>query len=484
MARHKVQSAQERTAWRVAITAAVVIVLVCAYIAADALGVAPGFLSVSGQSAAIPAEQSAVKPGAIVSAVSDKAPAPNKAAIEKALNELTSNPAIGKDISVIVANQNGSKIVSVNPTTPREPASTLKTLTALAAVTDLDMNSTLNTTVYAENEAGGSATLVLRGGGDMLLSAGLSDPNHVNGRAGLQTLANETAAALKKRGVTKVNVVYDDSLFGTDRTPKTMAPTASGDGYFTPTSAMAIDQGKQWSAADPADSNPDSEKRAYAPRNPNPVPAVAQTFATELAGDGIGVTGGQNQASKNQIANEKQQIAVIKSAPLWQILRFTLEQSDNTLAEEFGRLVALKEHTANTPEGAVKAVMATDKRLGIDLAGVHMADCCGLSSGSLMTATALIQVQEKLYNSADAAGLEGLAVAGYAGTALARHFTADSYGLVRIKTGSLPHTTAMAGSVLRKKGGLVFFSILVNNPANFYEATVAIDTFVSSLVDC
>lgn len=483
MARHKVNSDQERTVKRVAITAGVVIVLVVAYMAREAFGVIPGLLF-SRSSAGVPAQQSAVQPGSIVTAVSDTAPAPDKAFIEQSLNTLTSNPAIGKDISVIVANKNGSKIVALDPTKPLEPASTLKTLTALAAVTDLNMNSTLNTTVYLEDEKDGSATLVLHGGGDMLLSAGLSDPNHVNGRAGLQTLANETAEALKQRDVKSVTVVYDDSLFGTDGMPKTMPSSDVGDGYYTPTSAMAIDQGKQWSAANPANSNPDSESRAYAPRTPNPVPAVAQTFAQKLGAAGIAVQGSQNEANKDQMADEKDKIAVVKSAPLWQILRFTLEQSDNTLAEEFGRLVGLKEHAPNTPEGAVQAVMATDKRLGINLTGVHMADCCGLSDGSRLTTTALIQVQEKLYNSADAAGMEALAVSGYAGTALERHFTPDSYGLVRLKTGSLPHATSMTGSVLRKKGGMVFFAIIVNNPANFYEATVAIDTFVSSLVNC
>ncbi|MDK7017078.1 D-alanyl-D-alanine carboxypeptidase, partial [Escherichia coli] len=94
-------------------------------------------------------------------------------------------------------------------------------LTALAASHTLDMASTLDTLVYAScDDSGSFARIVLRGGGDMLLGAGQSDPNHVNGRAGLETLANKTAAALKKRGVKIVQFAVDDSLFGAKRYPE------------------------------------------------------------------------------------------------------------------------------------------------------------------------------------------------------------------------------------------------------------------------
>lgn len=88
----------------------------------------------------------------------------------------------------------------------------MKTLTALAASHVLDMGSTLSTTVYA-NYVGSSrnadsavsgvkngfARLVLHGGGDMLMGAATNDPNHVNGRAGLETLASNTVNSLKNK---------------------------------------------------------------------------------------------------------------------------------------------------------------------------------------------------------------------------------------------------------------------------------------------
>lgn len=82
----------------------------------------------------------------------------------------------------------------------REPASTMKTLTSLAAASVLDMGDTLPTQTFLLQAEQGTDTVVIKGNGDMLLGAGDSDPDHVNGRAGLLTLAKNTAHALKQRG--------------------------------------------------------------------------------------------------------------------------------------------------------------------------------------------------------------------------------------------------------------------------------------------
>ena len=91
----------------------------------------------------------------------------------------------------------------------------------------------------------GTNTLTLKGNGDMLLSAGDSDAKHTNGRAGLNTLAKATVAALAQRGITSVNLEYDDTLFGDSRIPAGLseggAVLSDYTVYFTPVSSMAID---------------------------------------------------------------------------------------------------------------------------------------------------------------------------------------------------------------------------------------------------
>ena len=63
-------------------------------------------------------------------------------------------------------------------------------------------------------------------------------------------------------------------------------------------------------------------------------------------------------------------------------MAYTLRHSDNTLAEEFGRLTALAKSATNSPEGGTEAVKSTLNDLGLDTSGLTMADCSGLSPGS------------------------------------------------------------------------------------------------------
>lgn len=121
----------------------------------------------------------------------------------------------------------------------------MKTLTAYAAAVELDMGKTLDTQTYLEQSQDGTARLVLKGNGDMLLGAGASDSNHINGRAGLGTLAGRTAQALRQRGITSVTLAYDDTLFGNDRWPQGIAELDTDHLYYAPTASMAVDGGQE-----------------------------------------------------------------------------------------------------------------------------------------------------------------------------------------------------------------------------------------------
>ncbi len=176
------------------------------------------------------------------------------------VNELLSAQGVGNDTSVIIEDAQGTVAAEHESNTPREPASTLKTLTALAASSTLNMASTLDTQVFLTQSDDGTNTLTLKGNGDMLLSAGDSDANHTNGRAGLNTLAKATVAALAQRGITSVNLEYDDTLFGDSRIPAGLseggAVLSDYTVYFTPVSSMAIDGGRQYTADTPAPADP------------------------------------------------------------------------------------------------------------------------------------------------------------------------------------------------------------------------------------
>lgn len=465
----------------VMITAAVTLVLGLGYVAADVFDVAPGTLTTQAGTEPV-FEQAGVArtADALVGDLQDRPIDASQA--QELVDGFLSASGVGDDVSVIVADRDGTPIVRHNDDVAREPASTVKTLTTYVASMTLDMSSTLDTEVYAVGvDAGsGTATLVLKGSGDMLLGTGRNDPDHVNGRAGIGTLVERTAAALREMGVTSVNVGYDDSLFGDKRFPDGIEENNAGLLYALPMSSMAIDEGRDWSGGT-VPSDPDAES-GYPPRTATPAADTAQEFATQLAACGVSVNG---VPTVMDTPDGDSPIASVSSAHLSEIVAYTLRNSDNTEAELFGRLLALATGRENSPEGAVAAVTDGLRDNDIDIEGLHLADCSGLTPGSRLTVGTLIDVQSKFVgrHTGAAAPSEGLAVSGLSGTALHRYLSDDVDGLVRLKTGTLGTVTSMTGNVSRLQGGMVLFAVIVNNPDNMWEASVAVDDLVGKLAE-
>ena len=217
-AQRRTQRSHRRTL-TVIISALTTIALFAGYCAADITDVAPGLLTLKPVTAPVFANPATAKSGGTVAGTLNTNKAIDSTAASALVNELLSAQGVGNDTSVIIEDAQGTVAAEHESNTPREPASTLKTLTALAASSTLNMASTLDTQVFLTQSDDGTNTLTLKGNGDMLLSAGDSDANHTNGRAGLNTLAKATVAALAQRGITSVNLEYDDTLFGDSRIP-------------------------------------------------------------------------------------------------------------------------------------------------------------------------------------------------------------------------------------------------------------------------
>lgn len=382
----------------------------------------------------------------------------------------------GGEYAIAIADAAGNVIAEHALDKSYTPASTMKTLTAYAAATTLDMGETLDTQTYLEQREDGTSRLVLKGNGDMLLGAGASDSSHINGRAGLGTLAASTAQALRQRGITSVTLVYDDSLFGNDRWPSGIAELDSNHVYYAPTASMAVDGGRNWNGAGPAD--PDMFS-TYPALSTQPARETAQVFAQRLAEQGIAVNSSVEQGT---VPEGTSSIAAVRSASLNEIMAFMLRHSDNSLAEEFGRLLALHLGADNSPAGAVQSVEQVLVQQGVSTEGLIMPNCSGLSEESKLTARTLLEVQQRnLTSGAGAAAAEGLSVVGFVGTAANRLNDADEAGLIRVKTGSLGDVTSMTGNVSRHNGGALSFAVIVNNPDDFEAAKSAIDTFVAAL---
>ncbi|WP_223852443.1 D-alanyl-D-alanine carboxypeptidase/D-alanyl-D-alanine-endopeptidase [Bifidobacterium tissieri] len=459
----------------VIVSAAVTVLLAVGYIVADAADMAPGLLtSTSAQPITFPAAAKTRTVKTLTGQLQN-GPTIDTTQAQKLVDEFASAEGVGADFSLIIADAQGNAVVKRNETVAREPASTLKTLTAFAAASTLDMSSTLDTDVYLTG-SGDSATLTLKGNGDMLLGSGESDPNHINGRAGIATLIARTTAVLREKNITTVSLVYDDSLFGSKRLPDTIGANNVDLMNAAPMASMAIDGARNWNGtAKPT--NPDVDSK-FPPRSSTPAADTATEFARQLGEQGITVT-----STAEGKAPESKPIASVSSAKLSEIMSFMLKNSNNTEAELFGRLTAIKTGQDNSPEGATKAVKSILEAHGITTTGLTMADCSGLSTGTQLTVETLMQTQSKYAQTgtAVAPASEALAVSGLSGTALHHTFPSSTNGLIRLKTGTLDTVTSMTGNVSRTKGGVLTFAIIINNPANMWSAIQALDHLVGQL---
>lgn len=457
------------------VTVSVVVTLaVCmGYTIADVYDVAPGLLTA--QSAptrtysAIPTPLAA---GAVAGKADRDVPIDEKKA-EKLITALGESEGTG-NFSVAIAAADGTIAAERNLDTEREPASTTKTLTAFAAVHTLEMSGTLDTEVYLTH-ADTSPTIVLQGHGDMLLGEGQNDPSHINGRAGLATLAQNTAQSLRQRSIDQVALAVDDSLFGDDNTSTALEQNNDGDAMYTPLSSMAVDGGRMryGLTADP-DAFTD-----YPTLSRTTASDAAQTFRSLLTQQGITVTDSSDTSGTEASAR----IAKVSSAPLNEVMAFMLRHSDNTLAELFARLTALKLGLGNSMDADIQAVVQVLRANDIPTDGLHLTSCSGLAAGTRLRIPTLLAVQRSLVGLDDggAAEIEGLSVPGLTGTARNRAANDDIKGLARVKTGSLGGVRALVGNVSREHGDVLLFAVIVNDSSDELAANNAIDDFMAGL---
>lgn len=452
----------------------VVTLAVCVgYTIADVYDVAPGLLTA--QSAptrtysAIPTPLAA---GAVAGKADRDVPIDEKKA-EKLITALGESEGTG-NFSVAIAAADGTIAAERNLDTEREPASTTKTLTAFTAVHTLEMSGTLDTEVYLTH-ADTSPTIVLQGHGDMLLGEGQNDPAHINGRAGLATLAQNTAQSLRQRGIDQVALAVDDSLFGDDNTSTALEQNNDGNAMYTPLSSMAVDGGRMryGLTADP-DAFTD-----YPTLSRTTASDAAQTFRSLLTQQGITVTDSSDTSGTEASAR----IAKVSSAPLNEVMAFMLRHSDNTLAELFARLTALKLGLGNSMDADIQAVVQVLRANDIPTDGLHLTSCSGLAAGTRLRIPTLLAVQRSLVGLDDggAAEIEGLSVPGLTGTARNRAANDDIKGLARVKTGSLGGVRALVGNVSREHGGVLLFAVIVNDSSDELAANNAIDDFMAGL---
>lgn len=339
----------------------------------------------------------------------------------------------------VVDAETGKVLLDAEASTPHTPASTTKTLAAFTALAHLDPTKTLATSALLSAD---SQTLYLDSEGDLLLGIGTSEETEVSGRAGLQTLANDAAAALTQRGITSVTLKWRDTLFeGASHLSSWDAQEVGAyEGHVGP---MAIDAGRTFEGA--------NDFYADAPAR------VAQVFAQALGAAGISA----NLGEAGQAPAGTETLASVSSATMGEQLRWMLAHSDNTLADQYCRFAARAAGAPSTYEGATATVASTLSAAGVPTQGLSLEDCSGLSSNDRISANTLVGVLKASYagqgTSADTMRL--LPWAGLVGTLSKRMNEAPAAGNVQAKTGALAEVTSLSGSVITRGGRVLLVSI-------------------------
>jgi serine-type D-Ala-D-Ala carboxypeptidase/endopeptidase (penicillin-binding protein 4) len=435
-----------------------------------------GSSSSSRSSAALP-ETLPIPAGPVLPAPSGSA-VPTAPGLLTALHSALAGPPLAGHAAVAVVDVATGQLLLRQGAAAEEPASTLKLLTAAAALSVLGPNLQLTTRVVS---VPGTDRIVLVGDGDATLTstdATATAQGSGSARpASIETLARSTAIALKAAGRKSVHLEYDASLFSGSTTAASWPAAYVPSGVVSPVTALSVDAGR---------TAPSQDTRSL-----SPPAAAAAAFAEDLGKDGVQVLG---KATAGAAPAGAVPAASVSSPPMGLLVERMLTESDNDLAEALAHRTAVGAHQPGTFAGGAAATTQAIKDLGLDITGLHLVDGSGLSHADLVPPRLLAQVLAtaagaKPSDQALRSLLSGLPVAGWTGT-LADRFTspgtAAAAGVVRAKTGTLGTVSTLAGTAVDADGRVLAFAVMADGlPAGTtLDARAALDEAAAAIAGC
>jgi D-alanyl-D-alanine carboxypeptidase/D-alanyl-D-alanine-endopeptidase (penicillin-binding protein 4) len=426
----------------------------------------------------------AVSAGSVLADGTGAGPLPTPSGLQAVLAGPLSAVALGPQVSAVVADPvTGQVLLSDHGAQPATPASTTKLATALASLALLGGGARFTTRVVA-GAAPGSVILV--GGGDPTLAVSPFPVRDYPRPATLASLAAATAKTLKADGRDAVSLGYDTSLYtGPSLAPSWPGGYVSG-GDVTPIVPLEVDQGRLTAAGRPEDSDDPYNNN---PRTTDPAGMATSSFAALLTADGIRITG---PPAAQAAPAGAQVVASVVSPPLSAIVEQMLEESNNVIAENLARHLALAIGEPASFGGAAAAVTRELGQLGIT-SGIRFVDGSGLSPADLISPDALVRMLELAITTPRLRPLlAGLPVAGFSGTLSAGQSVFSgiggaALGSVRAKTGNLGTVAALAGLVYDKSGRVLVFAFMadaVPSAGLLQDAAQDIDKAASALAGC
>ena len=425
-------------------------------------------------------------PAPVLAPASAHRQVPNRGRLAARIAPLLAENSLGQHVGAVVTDlDTGTVLFAQNAGSPFVPASNAKLLTAAAALKTLGPSARFTTRVVASARPG---QLTLVGGGDPTLAAGPPPRSDYPQPATLASLAAATVHWLAARNTHTVRLAYDTSLFTGPATAPGWTPSYISTGNVTPITSLEVDQGRLTRSGAPQDAD---DPGNFRPRSAVPAAEAADAFARLLRRDGIRVVG---LPAAGRQPRHVTQVAAVRSPPLASIVGWMLRESNNVIAEDLARQVALHAGKPASFSGGAAAVTAVMGRLGVHH-GIHLVDGSGLSPMDQVTPAALAAVVRLAAVSGPGAlraAVTGMPVAGFSGTlapgqSVFGSFGPQALGVVRAKTGNLAKVASLAGIAADASGQVLAFAFMADQIPKASElpaAAAAIDAMATALAGC
>lgn len=354
-----------------------------------------------------------------------------------------------------------------NADVPAATASTMKLLTAAAALQVLGPNYRVETKVY--QDAANAGTIYLVGAGDPTLSRTANGKQSVYKDAPkLSDLAVAVNASLKGQTVSKI--ILDSTLFSGPSWEPTWQRSEQTQGYMSEVTALQVDGDRQTPGAETS------------PRSTTPVANAGRYFKSSL-----GATASAASVSEGKLPPGATQIASVYSQPISQWVKHMLLVSDNTQAEYLARLVSLKEGFDGSFTSLNAAIKMALNSTMISSSNLTIKDGSGLSDFNSVPPSYLAKLSKLVLGAQGNWSIiyQGLPISHESGS-LASRFGGDNLdaaGHVIAKTGWIKRGYTLAGIINAKDNThLVFAVYALGNVTP--EAKDAIDALVTGFYRC
>lgn len=376
-------------------------------------------------------------------------------------------------------------ISSYNENTPLVPASTTKLLTTETALNLLGENYRWMTQLEYSGSVDENG--VLNGN---LYVVGSGDPSLGTNKAGAYSyrdIISDFISGMSREGIKKVNgdIIIQTALFkgNISRLPENVVWLENNNYYLPVGTTREINPANEKLIVKKGNSFSGDKKYFYvSPYNsqmvfadkyegdgilttklPDAPAYLANTLRATMVKSGIGVTGKVTPKMTDATPESRKLVSAYKSPTLGDIIYYTNQHSDNSLAEALLKTVGFQSKGDQTSESGRVVVTNHLKAEGFDMMGLNYIDGSGLSRSNNVTPISQVKyltslMDEKYYKTY----LTSLPVGGQSGT-LKRMFVGTGNGQIFAKTGTLNKVKALAGYMKTNSGKTLVFSLLVNN---------------------